>query len=529
MAKVFVADDLDAAAIALLRQHLEVQYRPGLSESELVEAVTDADALIVRSSSKVTHQVIEAGQKLRVIGRAGAGVDNIDLEAATERGLWVVNAPDSNSVAVAEHAFALMLALARKIPWAWQSLQKGEWKRSAFRGCELAGKSLGIIGLGRIGTKVAERARAFGMRALAYDPFIAPDRASAIGAELVSLEELLSQSDFISLHVPSSPTTVGLISERQLKLCKSSAFLINCSRGAVVDEQALLQALDSDRIAGAALDVFAQEPPHSSPLLQHPKIIVTPHIAGMTEEAQQNVALAVAQQVLDVLEGRQPRYPVNAPALSAEQQRRIGPYLDLARRLGRFYAAIASAPTVAVQLTCAGQAAEMETSLLMAALLEGLLAQVSETPVNLINARIIARNRGITVSETTSAQAGPYSSLLSLAVSTTDRRLCISGTIMHGQPYIVKIGDFWISFVPAGTLLYTEHVEQPGILGRMGTLLGDHGINISFVQVGRHTRGGRGIMIMGVDDVLSEGVLAAVAQLPSVVCARMVNLPPGLP
>ena len=527
LGKVLVADELERGALARLRQHAEVVYQPGLSPEELAARLSDCAALVVRSGTRVTRRLLEAAPCLRVVGRAGVGVDNVDVEAATERGVWVVNAPNSNAVAVAEHVFALLLSLARRVPWAWDSLRRGEWQRGAFRGVELAGKTLGIIGLGRTGTRVAERAKALGMTVAAYDPFLAPAQATALGVELLPLDALLAVSDFVSLHVPGAPGTAGLIGRRELAACKPGAYLVNCSRGTVVDEAALLEALDCGRLAGAALDVFSQEPPLGSRLVAHPKVVATPHIAGMTEEAQQNVALAVVDQVLDVLQGKQPLHPVNAPALSAEELARIGPYLDLGRRLGRFYAQIAGEPTISVQVTSAGQLAEMDAGLVTAAVLEGLLAEVSDTPVNLINSRLVARQRGISVSETTAAETGPFSSLLTLCVGTPNEQHLLAGTVLYGQPHVVRVSEFWISFIPAGMLLYTEHIEQPGILGRMGTLLGEHGVNISFVQVGRHARGGRGVMILGVDDVLGEAVLAAVMALPSVVRARMVQLPPS--
>jgi D-3-phosphoglycerate dehydrogenase len=526
MPLVLVADDLEPAALDLLGQRLEVRLRIGLSPQALIEQVADCDGLIVRSGTRVTRAVIEAAPRLKIIGRAGTGVDNVDVEAATERGIWVVNAPDSNSIAVAEHVFALMLAMLRRLPSAWESLHRGEWERGRFRGQELAGKTLGIVGLGRTGSRVAERAAAFGMEVRAHDPFVSPEQAALLGVELMSLAGLLATADIVSLHVPGTGATTGLIGPQQLRLMKRGAYLVNCARGSAVDEAALLQALDEGHLRGAALDVFAEEPPCDSPLVRHPAVLATPHIAGMTEEAQQSVALAVAQQVLDVVEGRQPRHPVNAPALSPEQLARIGPHLDLARRLGRLYAQIAEEPLAAVEVALAGQAAEMETALITSAVLEGLLSQAAEVNANLVNARVLARQRGISVSETTEAQAGPYSSLVTLAVTTPSQRHLLSGTIMHGQPCLAVLDDFAVTFILAGTLLYTEHIEQPGVLGRMGTLLGDNGINISFLQVGRHQRGGRGVMVLGVDDMLSPAVLQAVCKLPSVLRARMVCLPP---
>ena len=525
MNRVLITDPIDADALALLAGKAEIVELAGRGDRELIDLVAESDAVVVRSGAHITRSVIEAGTRLRVIGRAGVGVDNIDLVAATERGIWVVNAPDSNSVAVAEHVFALMLALSRRLLGASASLAQGEWRRSAFRGEELSGKTLGILGLGRIGSRVAERARAFGMTVIAHDPFVAPTQAQGLGVRLVALTDLLQESDFITLHVPAAEGTDHLLGTAQLAACKRGAYLINCSRGCVVDEVALLAALDSGQLAGAGLDVFEKEPPTGSPLLTHLRVVATPHIGGMTREAQRGVALATVEQVLDVLEGRAPSHPVNAPALSPEEQARLGPYLDLARRLGRFYNAIARDPVESVEICYSGRAAEMKTALVTSAALQGLLEGVSDIPLNLVNARVAALRRGISVTETTAPPVGPYSELVTLRINTDDGEHQLAGTTMHGRPYVVRIEDFWINFVPAGTLLYTEHTEQPGILGRMGTLLGERNVNISFVQVGRSARGGQGVMIVGIDDVMSSSDLDEVCRLPSVARARLVRLP----
>jgi len=526
MPTVIISDEIDPGAVAELRRHLEVQEAYGVGQAELSRIVSDADALIVRSGTRVTAEIINAGRRLKIIGRAGTGVDNIDVEAATERGIWVVNAPNSNANAVAEHVLGLMLALSRKVPWAWQSVWRGEWKRGAFRGRELAGKTLGVIGLGRIGRAVAAKGLALGMSVCGHDPFLSPERAKDMGVRLLPLEDVLARSDYTTVHVPGGPATAKMIGATELRLCKPGSYLVNCSRGTVIDEEALLDALDRGTLAGAALDVFAEEPPGNMRLVRHPKVIATPHIAGMTEEAQRDVALSVARQVIDVLAGNQPSNPVNAPALTPEQQQRLGPYLGLARRLGTLCAQILVGPVSSIHVTVAGAPVDSEPSLIAAAVLEGLLSHASVTPVNIVNARLVARNRGIAVGETIAPQPNPFASLVSVKVTTEEGDQTIDGTIMHGMPYVVRVHGFWITFVPAGRLLYTEHVEQPGILGRMGTLLGDAGINISFLQVGRHSRGGRGVMIVGVDDNVSEATLEAIRNLPSVLSARRVMLPP---
>ncbi len=522
--KVLVTETLAKEGLELLRRHLEVDVRLKLTPDQLLQIIGGYQALIVRSATKVTAPLIEAGQKLQVIGRAGTGVDNIDLEAATRRGVLVVNAPGGNSVAVAEHTIALMLALARHLPQADASLRAGRWERKKLAGTEVRGKTLGTIGLGRVGAEVARRANGLEMEVIAYDPFVPVEHATRCGVRLVPLEELLSEADFISIHAPATDLTLGMIGAKALSMVKPTARLINCARGGIVDEEALAAALDEGRLAGAALDVFECEPPEDSPLLRSDKVIVTPHLGASTREAQRNVAMEVAAQVVDVLNGEPPRYPVNVPFMSAEEMMELKPYIDLAQRLGGFYARTAVNNLRGLELAYSGEVTEHNTALLTAAAIVGLLSPISEEPVNLVNARLAATERGWTVTERVSPAIENFASLITLQASTTSGERLVAGTVMRDEPHIVRIDDFWLDFVARGLLLVSEHTERPGIIGRMGTLLGEAGISISFIQTGRKERGGPGVMVTGLDDPVAPELLETIKALPSVRSARVVKL-----
>jgi len=525
MDSVLVAEPLAGEAIAFLREHVQADVREGLSQGQLLEIVGSYEGLIVRSGTQVTEALIQAGKRLQVIGRAGIGVDNIALEAATRRGIVVVNVPTGNTIAVAEHTIGLMLALARHIPQADAALCAGRWEKKALTGIEVRGKTLGIIGLGRIGAAVAQRATGLEMEVIAYDPFVSPERAARVGVRMVTFEELLRGSDFISVHTPLTERTRGLIDAAALAMVKPTARLINCARGGIVDEAALAEALESGCLAGAALDVFEREPLAESPLLHDSRVILTPHLGAATEEARLNVSLEIARQVVDVLDGKPPHYPVNAPFLAAEELAELGPYLDLAQRLGSFYAQMAGNNLVRLDLTYGGDVAERNVDLLRAAILVGLLSSISDEPLNLINATMIARSRGLALIEHKTPEAENFASLITLRAQTTRGEHVVAGTVMRGEPHIVRIDNYWLDFVAEGLLLVSEHIEQPGIIGRMGMALGDGGINIHFVQVGRRQRGGPGVMVMGIDDSLSPEVLARIHQLPSIRSAQTIELP----
>ena len=524
MARVLVTEPLADEALARLRASAEVDVREGLSPEELERIIGEYDALIVRSRTKVTDAILKAGSRLQVVARAGSGVDNIDVEAATRRGVLVVNAPDGNTVAVAEHALGLMLALVRHIAAADAAIKAGGWPKGSLMGAELRGKTLGIIGLGRIGTALARRAAALEMRIIAHDPFVSVEHAARLGVEMMPLDDLLRQADVVSIHIPGGEHTRKLLNAEKLALMKPTAYLINCARGGIVDEEALEAALAEGRLAGAALDVFSREPPVGLELVRSPKTVCTPHLAASTEEAQRSCSLEVAEQVLDVLSGRPARCAVNAPALSSEEMAKLGPYIDLATRLGSFYGQMTGNNIHRLELVYAGEIAEYDTSALRAGALMGFLRLVADEPVNLVNAGAVAASRGITVAEHHEPEAESYTNLLKVRASTTRGEHLVAGSVVRGRPRAVCVDGFWLDFPLEGHLLVSEHVEQPGILGQMGTILGEAGVNISFVQVGRWGRGSRGVMVLGLDDAVPPGLLDRIRAMPSIRSARLIRI-----
>jgi D-3-phosphoglycerate dehydrogenase len=523
--RVLVCDPIDPEGLELLEAHASVEVQTGLSEAELIEIIPDYDAMIVRSGTRVTAAVIEAGQRLQAIGRAGVGIDNIDVEAATRRGIIVVNAPTANTIAAAEHTIALMLALARQIPPADASLRQGRWDRKSYIGIEVYNKTLGVVGLGRIGTEVAKRAQGLGMEVIAYDPFVSAEHASRYNVRFTELEDLLREADFVTLHTPLTEATRGLIGERELALMKPTARLINCARGGLVDEEALLRALDEGRIAGAALDVFAQEPPPPDhPLLRHPKVVITPHLGGSTREAQISVAREIAQQILTVLEGRLPQHAVNAPMVPPETLNVLVPYFDLAERLGRFYRQVAPGHIKQVRIIYGGELAEIDTTPLKAAVVKGLLESVIEQRVNVVNAHLIARERGLSIVEEKRPEAEPFANLMTLEITADGRKRSITGTVIRDEPHIVRIDEYWIDFVPEGYLLVCHNEDQPGMIGKVGTILGRADVNIAFMQVGRVIPRSRAIMVLGLDDPIPDPVLEEIVRVPGLYNVTFVKM-----
>ena len=526
MSRVLVTEPLADEGMALLRAQAEVDVLPATSSSQLAGVIGPYHALVVRSKTQVTGEALAAARSLAVVGRAGTGVDNIDLDAATRRGVVVVNAPYGNTISVAELTLGLLLALVRHIPFADAAMRQGRWEKQSCEGVQVRGKVLGLIGLGRVGLAVARRALGLEMKVVAYDAFVTPERAALAGVQWLPLEDLLSTADVVSLHLPDTPQTRGFIGGTELARMKPSAYLINCARGSLVDELALTSALRSGRLAGAALDVFAAEPPPDSPLLHLDSVVLSPHLAGSTAEAQRDTAVEVAQQVLDVLQGRVPRYPVNAPALSADELEAVGPYLDLAQRLGRFYAQYKGDHLCALEVACSGDVVLQRMDLMVGAVLVGLLSGTSEEVVNWVNAPAVARERGIAFAARTDpvqSTAG-WSNLVEVKFGTSTEQRIVAGAILRGEPHIVRVDGFWVDFPARGHLLVTEHVEQPGIIGRMGNILGSAAVNISFIQVGANQRGGPGVMVLGLDDVPAPAVMAQVLKLPSIRSAKMVKL-----
>jgi D-3-phosphoglycerate dehydrogenase / 2-oxoglutarate reductase len=480
----------------------------------------------VRSETRVTADLLERAPNLRVIGRAGAGVDTIDVDAATRRGVVVVNAPGGNAVAAAEHSLALMFALARRVAAADASMKHGEWRRSAYVGTELTGKTLGLVGLGRVGSEVARRALGLDMRVLVFDPYVPDEHARHLGLEPMDLEPLLQASDFVSLHVPLTETTRNLINASRLACMRPSAFLINCARGGLVDEAALLSALDEGRLAGAGVDVFPREPvAPDDPLPRHPRVIATPHLGASTVEAQAQVAVQVAEEVLAVLQGRPTQFAVNAPSLRAEDAEFLKPYVDLVRMLGKLATQLADGRMRSVEVAYRGEVAERNVTVLTAAAVQGLLEPISDMPVNLVNARLFAQQRGLEIVETKSSTPEQYMSLVRITLHTGDGSSSVAGVISDGRANVVQIDEYELHLPPTrGYLLVTRHVDRPGMIGLVGTLLGEADINISSMQVGRRTPRGRALMLLSVDEPVPPPVVDRIRQAANIETIKVIKL-----
>jgi D-3-phosphoglycerate dehydrogenase len=524
--KVLVSDALAPQGLEILQRApgLDVVNAPGLAPSALLEAIRDVDGLVIRSGTKVTRDVLEAAAQLKVIGRAGIGVDNVDVPAATERGIVVVNTPEGNNVTTAEHAIALLVALARHIPQATASMKAGRWEKSKFEGTELFDRTLGVIGLGNIGRIVADRGRGLAMRVIAYDPHIAPEVAQKLDVELVGLPELLARADVVTVHVPKTKETTGLLGRDAFAKMKRGALVVNAARGGIVDEAALFEALESGQVGGAALDVFEQEPPPKDhPLVAHAKVICTPHVGASTEQAQLNVSIAVAQQVRDFLLDGAIRNAVNVPSISPELLHQVRPYLALGEKLGRFQGQLCSGPIEEIEIEYAGEVAELRVSPITITVLKGLLESVSER-VNMVNAPLVAQERGIRVVETKSSRPQDFASAITTRVRGAVDRL-IAGAVFHGnQPRIVRIDDFMLEAIPEGPTILIHNHDRPGVVGAVGALLGDAGINISRMQLALVRERSEAAMIVNVDSSPSEEVMERLRALPNMITAQLVNL-----
>ncbi len=523
--KVLVSDPVSKEGIKLIEEVAEVDVKTNLSPEELVKIIGSYDALLVRSGTRVTAEVIEYGRKLKVIGRAGVGVDNIDVEKATEKGIMVVNAPEANTISAAEHAIALMLALARSIPPASLSLKKGEWERKKFMGVELHKKVLGIIGLGRIGSEVAKRARSFGMEVLGYDPYISSERMEKLGVIPTSLENIYAKADFISLHTPKTSSTEYLIGAPQLKMMKDGLRIVNCARGGLIDEEALYHAIVEGKVAGAALDVFEQEPPGDNKLLQLEQVIATPHLGASTEEAQKNVAVQVADQIVHVLRGEPVHMAVNVPVLPPEVLAEVEPFIPLMRTMGSFYMQVYNGRVEKIEVTYSGEIAEYPVTPLTTALIIGFLRVMLNSNVNFVNAPLIARQRGIKVNETTSKSASIFNNLITVEVTTSEQTFTLAGTLFEGSDIrIVQIGDYRIEVIPSRYMLVSTYIDRPGVIGKVGTLLGNREINIASMQVGRKQVGGEAIMVLQVDNPMPPEVVKEVEALDDILSTCFVEI-----
>ncbi|HWQ13766.1 MAG TPA: phosphoglycerate dehydrogenase [Roseiflexaceae bacterium] len=519
MDRILVTEPIAEEGLARLRTAAHVDIRTGLDRATLLEILPEYDALVVRSATKVTDEVLAAGVRLRVVGRAGTGVDNIDVNAATRRGILVVNAPASNSVAVAELTIGLILSLARHIPQSHASVQAGRWERGAYMGVEVRGKTLGLVGLGRIGAEVARRARGLEMQVVAYDPVVSTERAAQLGVTLTALDEVLAQADYLSLHVPLLEATRGMIGAAQLALMKPSACLINAARGGIVDEAALYAAIETGRIAGAALDTFETEPPRGSPLIGHPRVITTPHLGASTVEAQALTGVDVAEGVLIALAGGAPHYAVNAPFVAPEEQGVVAPYVTLGRKLGQLCTALVRDPVRVYELEYRGELAGVSTAPVRLAVLQGLLAATCVERVTPVNAPILARERGLRYRELTSEEAESYAGVLVLRAITADGPREFMGAIVHGTPHVVEADGFWVTFEPSGPMLFTYHRDRPGMIGRVGTLLGQADVNIASMDVGRLAPREQAMMVLRLDDPVPPAVLERLKQEPDIEAA----------
>jgi len=523
--RILVADPVAEEGVDLLRSVGEVDVRTGLPAEKLLASIGAYDALVVRSETKVTRQVIQAGKKLQVIGRAGVGVDNIDLDAATERGVVVVNAPQGNTVAAAEHSVALIMALARHLPQADASLRAGEWNRKQFVGTEIRGKVLGIIGLGKIGSEVARRAVAMEMRVLAHDPFVPEERARALGAESVEFERLVKESDFITVHPPLTAATAGMIGREELAMMKDGVRLINVARGGIIDETALAEAVKRGKVAGAAIDVFTREPPGENPLLDDPRIIITPHLGASTAEAQERVALDVAEQIVDILSGRPARYAVNAPLLATEALQVVGPYMGVAEVVGSIATQLLIGNLTSIEIDYYGEIAEHDVTPLRASVIRGLLRPISEENVNIVNASHIAHSRGWNIEERLRPSHEVFVSLIHVKVRTSESEVTVGGTVEHGQPDIVILNGLDVDLIPeaGGCLLVCDNEDRPGMIGKIGSLLGELDINIRAMQVGRREKRGRALMLIAVDEGPTDEQLGDIEAIDGIYNVRLVR------
>jgi D-3-phosphoglycerate dehydrogenase / 2-oxoglutarate reductase len=517
--KVLISDALSPAAVQIFKDRgVAVDFQPNLGKDKekLAAIINGFDGLAIRSATKVTPKILEQAQSLKVIGRAGIGVDNVDIPAATAKGIIVMNTPFGNSITTAEHAITLMLALAREIPQADASTQAGKWEKNRFMGVEITGKTLGIIGCGNIGSIVADRAHGLKMKVIAFDPFLSPDRAVDLGVEKVELDDLLRRSDFITLHTPLTDKTKNVIDAAALAKAKKGVRVINCARGGLVDEQALRAALDSGHVAGAAFDVFIEEPATTNPLFGHPNVVCTPHLGASTSEAQENVALQVAEQMSDYLLNGAVSNAVNFPSITAEEAPKLKPFVELAEKLGSFAGQLTESGISKVQIIYEGAVAQMKIKALTSAALAGLLRPMLGD-VNVVSAAIVAKERGMAVEETTREAAGDYESLITIAVTTERQTRHVSGTVYaDGRPRIVNIKGIRMEAEFGQSMLYVANVDKPGFVGQFASLLGDAGINIATFHLGRQAPGADAIALVEVDGTVPDDLLKKVQGLPHV-------------
>jgi len=524
--RILVTDPLSKEGVKILKEEgFEVDESGKLTSEVLAEKIKGYDGLIVRSGTKVLCQAIESADKLKVIGRAGVGLDNVELEAATEKGIIVMNSPEGNTVSTAEHAFALILSLLRNVPQAHQSVKEGKWEKKAFTGTELYHKTLGVIGFGRIGQRMTQYARAFDMEVLVYDPFISEEKVLQTGATLVEKEVLVKNADIITLHTPLTEETKGMIGKKELALMKPDAFLINCARGGLVDESALNETLSAGNLKGSALDVFEQEPPAGNPVVNHPNVVVTPHLGASTEEAQVRVAVDICRQVADYLKRGIITNAANLPSVSEKVLAVLQPYLTLCEKLGLFLVQVAGGRINEVQLEYYGEMADWDLSPLKHNFLKGLLSPSLGAGVNYINAPVLARERGIRFSEIKSTTSAEFTNLITATADLSSGKVSVSGTLFGKKELrLVKIDGYLVDAVPEGFLLFCRNEDKSGIIGKMGTVLGASQINIAGMTLGRKEKGGPALTILNVDAPVPEEVLTKIKNIPEVNSVSLIKL-----
>lgn len=526
--KVLISDPVDEVCINLLEKNqitADVQLKK--TDDELRFLAADADGWIIRSGTTISADFIESAKRLKVIGRAGVGVDNIDLEAATRRGVLVINAPDGNTISTAEHSVAMLMAMSRRIPQAYQSLVEGQWDRKTYTGSELYEKTLGIVGVGKIGRAVAERMAGFGMTLLGFDPVLSADAAERVGVRLVDMDELLNRSDFISIHTPLNESTRGLFNSETLARCKTGVRIVNCARGGIIDEHALLDALQSGQVGGAALDVYSQEPPPESfrALIRHPHLVATPHIAASTEEAQTKVARQITEQVIHALRDEPVQSPVNALAIKMASQPEVQPYLSLADKLGQIAGQLADGHLESVTVRCRGDVPRRFSEVLTIASVRGVLSRWISEPVNLINAPYLAEGMGVSIREERDTARGGYTSLLEVEIATEGSGRLVAGTVFDSdEPRIVRIDDHWMEVRPEGRLILYKNVDRPGMLASVGQILARNHMNIGALALGRTGKGSLALTAISVDEEIPDDVIQEVSMLEGVEQVRRVIL-----
>ncbi|MBI5642667.1 MAG: phosphoglycerate dehydrogenase [Deltaproteobacteria bacterium] len=526
--KILISDSMSGKAVEILKNTpgLDVDVITGLKPDELKAKIKEYHGLVVRSATKVTAEIIEAAENLKVVGRAGTGVDNVDMSAATKKGIVVMNTPGGNTVTTAEHAVSMMMALARKIPQATASMRRGEWEKKKFEGTEITGKTLGILGVGNIGGVVASRALGLRMNVIAYDPFISPEAADKLGISLVTMDELFKKSDFISVHVPLMAETKNLLNAEAFKKMKKGVKIVNCARGGILNEADLAEAIKAKIVSGAALDVFEKEPPPAdNPVLQLEEVIMTPHLGASTFEAQENVAIAIAEQIADYLTTGTIRNAVNVPSVPADLLASLGAYIALGEKLGSFQGQILKSGVEEITVEYSGEVVNYDVAPITISSIKGLLDQVLDTYVNFVNAPFVAKERGIKVVEIKTSRATDFASSITIKVKTKDGESIVEGALFgKKEPRIVRIDKFFLDAVPEGNLLLLQNEDKPGVIGNVGTLLAANNVNIARLHLGRGAVGGEAVSVWSLDTPLAKGLIEKILKLPHMIAANVVEL-----